>query len=98
MDPEKIEIERIDEDEFRNKKTHSTPTIAPSTRQKQNGSYSRKKFECVSKKIFNFHSGSLSCGDVSVDSIGDPDKSSSFIKEGDNFLYFVSLHAVGTYP
>lgn len=84
MDPEKIEIERIDEDEFRNKKTHPTPTIAPSTRQKQNGSYSRKKVECVSKKISNFHSGSLSCGDVSVDSIGDPDMSSSFMKEGND--------------
>ncbi|XP_073307565.1 uncharacterized protein [Primulina huaijiensis] len=82
MDPEKVEIERIDEDEFRNKKTYSAPSIAPSTRQKQSECCSRKKFECVNKKISNFHSGSLSCGDVSVDSNGDSDKSSSFMKEG----------------
>lgn len=89
MDPEKVEFERIDETEFRNKKTHSAPKIAPSTRTKENEIYSRKKVKCVNKRMSNFHCGSLSCGDVSVHSNGDLDKSSSFMKDGDYFIYFV---------
>ncbi|KZV57949.1 chromatin remodeling 40 [Dorcoceras hygrometricum] len=81
IDPEKVEIERIDEAEFRNKNTHSAPKMAPSTREKQNERYS-KKVKCVNKRICNFQSSSLFLGDVSVDSNGDLDKSSSFLKKG----------------
>ncbi|XP_075488091.1 uncharacterized protein LOC142527234 isoform X1 [Primulina tabacum] len=81
MDPEKVVLERIDEAEFRNKKTHSAPKIAASTRTKQNERYYRKKVKCVNKRISNFHFSSLCCVDVSINSNGDPDKSSSFMKD-----------------
>ncbi|XP_073119589.1 uncharacterized protein [Henckelia pumila] len=80
MEPEKVGIERTDEDDFKNKKTNSAPTMAPSTW--QNEGCSSEKGKCVNKKISNVHSGSLSCGDVSVNFNGDPDKSNSFMKEG----------------
>lgn len=93
MDPEKVEIDLMDEAEFRNKKIQCLPKEALSTRQKLNKRYSavasRQKVKCVSKKISKFHFCSLSSEDVSVDSNGDPCKSSSFVKKGDNSIFSV---------
>lgn len=55
MDPKKVEFQRIDEAEFRNKKTHSMPKGAPSTSQNPNKRYSAvtsgKKVKCEHKDI-----------------------------------------------
>lgn len=53
MDPNHIEIEKIDEAEFRNKRTHSMPR--PSTEQESDEGYSvatsRKHVAGISKEI-----------------------------------------------
>ncbi|KAI3444836.1 hypothetical protein Pfo_001501 [Paulownia fortunei] len=57
MDPEKIGIEKIDESEFRNKRTHFVSKIRSSTRQELNegpfAATSGENVNSVSKKIFS---------------------------------------------